>query len=299
VTVLKEVDIYVEAFGAYKPIKRTFTTTVVDGFLSIVAKASLSGAVISGIEVNELPAIRINVGSNTSWTDPITSYKWDFDQYYDTNGRRFLTKICPLKINNTLQDTLYCNERIFPGKPGTNSSYTIPVLARGQYRVNLFFVETSVTTANVRVFNIYVQNNLIRSKFDIYATAGNRSKEAVTVSTLASVTSASDLNIRIRFVNVIQNSKISAIEIIPTRTSNPPTNAPVRTLAPISTFAPTNAISVVRINAGSQSPWTDPITNQVWMADRYFNALGRRFVFCPLVVGNTEQDDLYCSERYI
>jgi hypothetical protein len=59
------------------------------------------------------------------------------------------------------------------------------------------------------------------------------------------------------------------------------------------------AISTIRINAGSLVPWTDPITNHVWMADRFFNSAGRRFTSCPLVIGNTLQDDLYCTERYV
>jgi hypothetical protein len=68
-------------------------------------------------------------------------------------------------INGTDEDLVFVNER-----KGT-AKYTIYTI-NGDYKVKLLFAEKYFNSANGRVFDIYIENQLVEDNFDIYAEAG-------------------------------------------------------------------------------------------------------------------------------
>jgi hypothetical protein len=100
-------------------------------------------------------------------------------------------------------------------------TYTIPgYLAGKTYTVTLYFVETYVTGANLRTFNVAINGTSVLSNFDIFATAGAMNK-AVQKS-FAAIADASG-RIVIAFTNgAANNAKIDGIAIT-TPPNTPPT----------------------------------------------------------------------------
>lgn len=145
-------------------------------------------------------AIRINAGG------PAFTYSgenWSADQYstggstYDDNAQ----------IANTDNDQLYQSERF------GEMSYAIPVNS-GNYTVRLHFAEIFYTTPGSRVFNVNVENGQgLLNNFDIVADAGGGF--TATVKQLANI-NVTDGFLNINFTNVIDNAKLSGIEILST-----------------------------------------------------------------------------------
>jgi|GEM_PF-426534 len=109
-----------------------------------------------------------------------------------------------IAIANTTDDALYQSERY------GNMTYNIPV-ANGTYDVNLHFAEIYAPnqTAGLRLFDVIIEGNLVLDDYDIFATAGFAT--AVIETYTASV---SDGSLDIEFVTVVNNAKISAIEVL-------------------------------------------------------------------------------------
>jgi Malectin domain/IPT/TIG domain len=268
----------------------------------------LNSSRIRRLQSNKLSTIRINSGSFDNYTDP-NGVLWAGDVNFYGGGRY---SKCPIAIDNTDLDGLYCKERKWGGVVGFNGSYIIPVVP-GSYEVRLHFAEIFFKDPNKRVFNIYVQNQLVRSNLDIFIATGGQYKPMV-ISTSATVTST-DPVMRLKFQNVVQSAKVSGIEILPNAGSIPisptpkPLVPPTQTSKPISTVtnkplttpvtsSPTSSSSLptIRINSGSFNTYTDPNGNQ-WSADKSFNG-GGRYNQCPESIENTDLDGVYCNERY-
>ncbi|MEM8844869.1 MAG: malectin domain-containing carbohydrate-binding protein, partial [Pseudomonadota bacterium] len=81
----------------------------------------------------------------------------------------------------------------------------------GTYTVNLYFAEIFANAPGARVFDIEVEGNVLED-YDIFVAAGNAQNKAI----LESFTDVmvNDGNLDIDFTTVIDNAKISAIEII-------------------------------------------------------------------------------------
>jgi Malectin domain len=75
-----------------------------------------------------------------------------------------------------------------------------------------------------------------------------------------------------------------------------PITAPVE--APVAQ-PPVTTFFAVRVNAGSNTDWTDP-QGLIWEADNYFvgNKGDQYGQQCLTDISGTENDNLYCSERY-
>jgi hypothetical protein len=173
------------------------------------------------------------------------------------------------------------------------------------------FAEIFYDTKNQRVFKVAVQGKDINGSLDFIALAG--ADNAYTLTTNATL-SLDATDIRIEFTNVIENAKISAIEIIPGTTfvgpqlqaqvpkpvpapvPNPPSPVPTPIQlapAPVVDLRPTTG-EAIRINAGSFKSWKDPVTGNVWAADVYYKG-GSTTDMCPLDISSTNLDTLYCS----
>src|SRR5579883_798732 len=150
-------------------------------------------------------SIRVNAGGS-AYTDSAGNL-WAADNGF-TAGGSYSTSA---SIANTSDPTLYRSEHFNNG----TLEYTT-TLANGQYSVTLKFAEIYFTAAGQRVFNIIINGATVESNFDPFAAAGGSNK-AVDKTYSITVTGGA---IDIRFVPVVQNPKVSAIEIDPVPASN-------------------------------------------------------------------------------
>lgn len=107
-------------------------------------------------------------------------------------------------IAGTSDPELYQSERY-----AANFSYAIPA-STGKYMVTLHFAEIYFTSTGSRVFNVLAEGTKVLNNFDIVATAG--SFAAYKYSFPVSV---NDGTINLDFQGVVQNAKVSAIEVLP------------------------------------------------------------------------------------
>ncbi len=98
-----------------------------------------------------------------------------------------------------------------------NFSYNIP-LNNGNYTVTLKFAEIYWNGAGQRIFNVSMQGTPVISNLDIYAQVGKDAAYDVTIP--VSVTNGM---LNIAFTSVVDNAKVSAIEI--SLSSTPPSSA--------------------------------------------------------------------------
>jgi hypothetical protein len=151
----------------------------------------------------------------------------------------------------------------------------------------LYFAETYFNAAGQRVFDVFLENSLVRSNYDIFAVTGG--KDIATNLTYTVAVTEEMLNLA--FQNRVNNPFVNAIEVVPavagsTKSPSPPTIAPQVAIP-----------STVRINvAGGQ--FVDPVTQNVWMADTYnVGNLGTNFNSCASDVLNTTLKSVFCSNR--
>jgi Malectin domain len=223
--------------------------------------------------------IRISTGSTEAWTDDL-GITWEQDNYHDNNGAIYSK--CPMEIDGTTLDTIFCKERYFNKwqhkKP---FHYEIPVPRNGAYAMKLHFAEIHYQAVGKRVFGVWVNGKLAIRKLDIFAEVGFATALTIPIATLTN-----NGKISIELVGAIENPKICAIEIVEVvNVVAPPTEAP--TVQPFST----------RISAGATENWVDD-NDVTWESDKYFNNKGAVHWLCPLQINGTELDNLYCKERY-
>ena len=154
--------------------------------------------VITVIPPPPTTSILINAGGSL---ETFGSETWVEDQYY-TGGAAY-TEVNP--IENTTKDALYQSER------WGDFSYHIPV-PNGTYTVKLHFADFYHTVAGARKFNVNVESGqALLTNYDIVAKAGGGKKAVVeTLNNISIVDGVLDMN----FVSLVDNAKLSAIEII-------------------------------------------------------------------------------------
>lgn len=151
----------------------------------------------------ELFQLRINAGGN-EYLDSDSNI-WNADSFYNTGKASTISN----PISGTVDDYLFQTERFdFPENPELSYDITVP---NGKYDVNLYFAEiwSPAFSNNKRVFDVYLENNLVLDNLDIYKEVGANKmlKKTYTVT-------VTDGKVDIDLKHVIQNPKISAIEII-------------------------------------------------------------------------------------
>lgn len=107
------------------------------------------------------------------------------------------------EVLGTSDDPLYYTRRY------GNFNYNLAV-PDGAYKVNLYFADSSFTTAGKRKFDVFAENKQILDDFDIAANGGG--KTAISKGFNVNVTGG-ELNLK--FANVLDNAIVSAIEILP------------------------------------------------------------------------------------
>ncbi len=145
-------------------------------------------------------AIQINAGGYASGT-------FQNDTYFAGGGANYaVATVATGGVSTPAPQNVYLTTRTGP------STYTIPHLAPGtNYNVQLDFVETYWTSANQRLFNVFINGAPVLNNFDIYATAGGQNKALAQV-----FPSKSDANgnITIQFSNgSADQACVSGIEI--------------------------------------------------------------------------------------
>jgi hypothetical protein len=107
-------------------------------------------------------------------------------------------------IANTTDDALYQSERY------GNFSYKFDI-PNGEYDVTLYFAEIYWNASGKRLFDIYIEGTRVLASYDIYAGNGHDVAAVVVVPGVM----VADKQLRIDFVTLRDNAKISAIEIQP------------------------------------------------------------------------------------
>ncbi|MRH99183.1 carbohydrate-binding protein [Kriegella sp. EG-1] len=202
----------------HSPIK-----TDVNYEISISNVQNLAGLLIdqSSYPLSVFSPIRINVGGSEI-TASNNTYVADS---YSTGGNLFNRSIA---IENTSDDLLYQTERY------GNFTYEIPIPIAGEYDIRLHFVELYFGVANTaggegsRVFNVSIEGNPVLTDYDMSTEV---SPATALIKDFDNV-SVTDGFATIQFSSVVENPKVSAIEILsadtfnvaPTITVNSPVN---------------------------------------------------------------------------
>jgi len=188
------------AIGTY-----TVQLTVEDGD----GNMSSTDLTITVTDPSDAGTIRINSGGPTF---AFNNLDWNEDQHF-VGGTTFENTI---EIANTANDQLYQTERF--NSTGT-LTYEIPVVS-GNYHVNLHFAELfyglpglgSGGGAGSRIFNVSIENNQAQlNNYDIFVEAGAAGTAIIENFTDIIV---NDGNLTITLTSVVENPKISGIEII-------------------------------------------------------------------------------------
>jgi ferric-dicitrate binding protein FerR (iron transport regulator) len=231
---------------------------------------------------NATPAVyRINAGGGR-YVDPRGNV-WSADQHYSGGqSGEFLEE-----IDGTDMDPLYQSERVvFPGRPLT---YNLPV-PDGTYVVRLHFAEIWAGTVkrNMRKFDVVVEGEKVLAGFDIAGEVG-----PMTATVQQVITTVRDGSLDIEFRHVLENPKVSAIEVLALTPEAPPPPAP----APPTVFPPLplpTTDALYRVNTGGRE-YIDP-QGRRWETDNYFNDTGTGAAEYVDIAG-TDLDPLYQTER--
>lgn len=275
--------------------------------ISSVSSTSSSSATATAIET----PLRINCGSEASFVDSQTLHEWTNDaNTYCTMGS--MVNTCASNKNGTKVNSLYCTARI-----GDVIQYDIPGFTVGKmYTITLYFTETYWKEPNRRLADIYVENRLIRSRYDYVSQCGYRQQTKSGCKVRITVTMNDTIfNLRIKQhgttskIDDIQTTMhaptLNGLQILATKKPSKKEYIPVTNSS--SPSIPTNATMepfIVRINSGFLlRNWTDPKTNSTWIRDQHYitsysksEAKAQRFCdgirtpglfFCSFRVGKT------------
>jgi hypothetical protein len=207
--------------------------------------------------------IRVNCGGN-SYTDSHGNV-WSAD-FGSSGGSTYSTSAW---VTGTSDPTLYQTEHYSPGT--FSYQYSVP---NGTYTVNLKFADIYFTSAGKRIFNVAINGSTVLSNFDIVAQTGG-GNIATDRQFTVNVTNG---QLSLQFLPVVQDPKISAIEII--AGSGPP--------------PPPSPATTVRVNCGGNG-YTDTL-GRYWSADYGYN--GGLTYSTSSSVSNTADPSLYQTERY-
>jgi glucose/arabinose dehydrogenase len=235
---------------------RTFSGTPSSGDLGaieITVTASDDSASVSQnfiLTVENGSGIRMNSGGPVFQHNGVT---FDADKYYKGGGTYVNNNIAD--IAGTDLDALYKTER------NNAFGYEVP-LAPGTYTVRLHFAEIYFGAtgggqggAGKRVFNVLIEGQPMLSNFDVYAEAGGAMKALVKQFQIT----VGDGILNINFVKVIQNPKVSAVEIVGVAPA--PNGIPIVSNPITDQVATTGSAYAFTFAAGTfTDPDSDPLT---------------------------------------
>lgn len=147
-----------------------------------------------------------------------------------------------LPILDTPDPTLYRTDRWWSPAPYPDGGYKFDVPIAGLYEVEMHFAETYWSSAGKRVFDVWLEGQVVLDRFDIVQQAGSWRRAKV----VTRVVQVSDGTLNIDFNAWQDTSTIMGIRVVfvlastptPTRTSTV-TATPTVTRTPVNTFTPT------------------------------------------------------------
>ena len=198
--VLSNFDIYASAGGANKALVEQFTATAdANGQLAIQFSTVRDNAKVSGIEVT-FASLGINAGGSASGSFAADEFASGGTPHSTT------ASIDTSGVSNPAPQAVYQTERF------GNFTYAVSGLIAGHsYTVRLHFAEIYWTGSGQRIFNVAINGQQVLSNFDIYATAGGANKALVKQFTATADTNG---QVAIQFSTVVDNAKVSGIEIL-------------------------------------------------------------------------------------
>lgn len=200
--------------------------------------------------------IRINAGGPSFF---FGSEEWLADTHF-TGGRVYFN---PVPISNTKNETLFQTERYGDVK------YEIPVPMSGVYTVELHFAEIHWDRPGARLFDLFLEDNIFRSKIDLAKDIGINNAGVIRIENVK----INDGNLSLEMLSLKDNAKISGIALF----------KQVETKTP----------ETIRINAGGEALH---YAGEEWLADRYYVGGQNHFDdFTP--ISNTTRNDLFHSTR--
>ncbi len=213
-------------------------------------------------------AVRILAGYTKKTYVDRAGHVWSGDRYY--NGGRPVSQPRQF-IYRTLDPTLFQTQRF------GEFSYDIP-LRPGTYELRLYFAELNYGPGTLsgggetsRVFNVTMNGQPLLTGFDVFADVGGNNTADVRV--FKDVTPASDGYLHLRFLRVVDEPMVNAIELVP---GVPGKLHPIRIVA-------------------QENCFTDS-QGRAWNPDNYFR--GGRLTLHKGPVENTSDPDLYDGERF-
>src|ERR1035437_10152702 len=191
------------------------------------------------------PSGTISVNAGGSATGSFTA-----DQYF-SGGTTFTT-------TNTIDTSQIMSNvppaAVFQSERYGAMTYTIPNRTAGSAQtVTLYFVESYVTAAGQRLFNVSINGSSVLSSFDIYASAGGQNRA---IARTFSTTANSSGQVVIGFTAVTENPKVNGITVAAGGVT--PTPTPIVTPTPVITPSATPVRTATPVVTPSATPVVTP-----------------------------------------
>jgi len=250
--------------------------------------ASLASCLASIIvPTSALPTLplRLNAGG-PAFQDSVTGFLWESDSTYLSNGGGRYSVGTDIS-DSGIDMRVYQSERYFPAWTGTTGTYAIPVEAGLAYGVVLHFCEIYFQTPGARIFQVWVENELVFPAIDIVEQAGSDLKTLVLYVQSPVVT---DGILTVELVGSKNNPKLSGLEVFDLADFVPPT-------APPTPEEHANLVPI-RINAGGPA-YEDQLTGYWWESDAAYLPGGGGIATVTKSISGTDLDmRVYQSERF-
>ena len=238
--VFPNVDIYKDAGGKNVAlIKNVADFSVNDGALTLEFIRMVQNPKYSAIEIHpRAPGIFVNAGG-PSYTDPL-GIVWEADIGYSNNTGNTYSTVGA--IEGTNKQELYQTERY-----GADMIYTIPI-DKGFYDISLHFAKIygGAFGDGKRVFNVKMQGILVMENFDIFRKARNNTAYVITEPNLYVAST-----LKIEFVKIKQNPKLSAVKVRQAVTPQPSREPPM-------SVRPSEAPSILPSRSLFKAPSEEP-----------------------------------------
>jgi hypothetical protein len=239
-------------------VTATLTVNVTSG------AAAAANATLNPVSASSFTPIRVNAGG-PAYTDS-SGNVWSADTGF-ANGFTYSTDAPIASTNNP---AVYQTERYNSGT--LEYRFSVP---NGGYSVTLKFAEIYFNAPGQRVFNISINGTQVETGFDPFAAAGAANKAVDRTYTISVTNGAID----IQFQSVVNNAKVSAIQIVAAG-------------SPASVTTP--SFNPIRVDAGGPA-YTDSL-GQAWSADT--GSTGGSTYSTTAGVNGTGDPALYQTERY-
>jgi endo-1,4-beta-xylanase len=155
------------------------------------------------------------------------------DQYY-SGGSTYTTTntINTSQLSGTIPPTAVLQSERYGAM-----TYTIPNRTAGSAQtVTLYFVESYLSAAGQRLFNVSINGSTVLSSFDIFASAGGQNRA---IARTFNTTANSSGQVVIQFISGTQNPKVNGITVAPGSVSPTPTPVATPTPTPQPSVTPT------------------------------------------------------------